>query len=448
MRGESTRRSAGIARRWRSIRPHPGLDGPGPGDGCFASGGGKQRTFSGRRSSATCGARASIGRSLFSFTTSRGGPRGGVLRPRKPPAGWPPGKGTAFRRGSRWMPIRTGADDRVSLGGLPPARVCALHRAVAGGTGSECVPGDRVFEHRGAGCDHQASACSGRCMAGCGGDQGPRAGGAPGAGSRDIAIDLAGHTGGTRLSSLVLRPAPITANYNRVSRDPGTPAWTTLVDSTTDPAGADASRPRSLCDWTPASCVSGHWPSRRWSPMRRAKPPRPLPSVPSTCSTRSPMRLLDAWARVLREAKGSRLLLKTRALAEESLSRALRSAFAARGIDAGRLELVGWARASASTWTCNKVSISRWILFPTTAHPTTCEAMWMGCAGGHPPRLSATPPESGRVSWARWDCRNSSPMACGPAMSRSRPSWRRTRIASHRSARGCGRAMEAFTAAR
>jgi predicted O-linked N-acetylglucosamine transferase (SPINDLY family) len=164
----------------------------------------------------------------------------------------------------------------------------------------------------------------------------------------DILVDLAGHTTGNRWPTLAAKPAPIQIAYL------GYPATTglktvdyRLTDRIMDPPGlAD--------DWfvEPALHVEGA--------MVVYRPPfgpgglvaenvldiGPLPAsangfVTFGCfndATKLNAPLLDCWCRLLRRVPGSRLLLKSRHLAEtQSAVVALRERMAACGIEAARL---------------------------------------------------------------------------------------------------------------
>src|SRR5262249_3228972 len=51
--------------------------------------------------------------------------------------------------------------------------------------------------------------------------------------------------------------------------------------------------------------------------------------------------LMDTWAALLKQTPGSRLMLKWKSLADESTRQYFLGEFAARGIEAGRIELAG-----------------------------------------------------------------------------------------------------------
>ena len=87
--------------------------------------------------------------------------------------------------------------------------------------------------------------------------------------------------------------------------------------------------------------------------------------------------VVETWARILRLLPGSRLILKTHQLSDPATAARFRGAFAALGIDAGRIELRGSSGHRAFMGQFGDIDIAL-DPFPYSGGLTTCEALWMG----------------------------------------------------------------------
>jgi len=87
--------------------------------------------------------------------------------------------------------------------------------------------------------------------------------------------------------------------------------------------------------------------------------------------------VLESWAAILRALPGSRLVLRTHALAEAAVRERVRGRFAALGIDPDRLTLHGGVPHPALLAGYNDIDIAL-DPFPYTGGLTVCEALWMG----------------------------------------------------------------------
>ncbi len=86
---------------------------------------------------------------------------------------------------------------------------------------------------------------------------------------------------------------------------------------------------------------------------------------------------IAAWARVLNRVPGARLVLKTHQFSDPVTSERIRSAFAAHGVDPGRIETRGSSSLRGQLAQHADIDI---VLdpFPYSGGLTTCEALWMG----------------------------------------------------------------------
>lgn len=201
----------------------------------------------------------------------------------------------------------------------------------------------------------------------------------------DIVIECNGPADGSRLSALALRPAPLQMTYC------GYPATTgcgfvdaRIVDARTDPPDAGAAG-----DAQGASTVERL--VRLPGCFLVYAPLDPLPAreggsarggaVTFGCFNQLAKlnhETLDDWAAILGHLPGARLLLKAAGLEHEQPRREVLEGFAARGIDPGRIEVVGWiADPAAHLALYRRVDIAL-DTFPYHGTTTTCEALAMG----------------------------------------------------------------------
>ena len=197
----------------------------------------------------------------------------------------------------------------------------------------------------------------------------------------DILVDLAGHTAGNRLQVFSAKPAPVQINWLGYPHSTGLRAMDyRIVDAISDPP-------------------DGGVPSLTTEKLLRLahgflcyKPP---PVAPKPCdppllrngyvtfgSFNNPSKLsiqaIEAWAQVLREVKGSRLLLKGKAFSDAATRDALVGQFGQRGIAAQRINILGMLDSVTdhlSLYNDMDIALDP---FPYNGATTTCEALWMG----------------------------------------------------------------------
>lgn len=226
----------------------------------------------------------------------------------------------------------------------------------------------------------------------------------------DILVDLAGHTTGNRLPVFARRATPIQVTAL------GYPATTGLTamdyrfcDDETDPAGADAFATEKLIG-LPSGLHCYAPPS--------APDVAPLPALKNGYVTfgsfnkraKISPETIRIWSAVLSAVPRARLLLKNKALAEESARAELAEAFARYRIDGDRLEFAPWAGDdTAHLALYGRVDIAL-DTYPYNGTTTTCEALWMGvptltCIGaGHASRVGLSlMTRAGLADWAFTD---------------------------------------------
>ncbi len=193
----------------------------------------------------------------------------------------------------------------------------------------------------------------------------------------DVLIDLGGHTQGSRLRAMRVRPAPVQATYL------GYPATTgmrsidaRIVDSITDPPGAEAWCVERLARLDPCFLCYGPPEDAPGVAMRPAGGPivfghfgTPTKVGPGVCA---------AWARVLAGVPGSRLAFKAAGGGEDAGARVVRERLVEAGVEASRIDLLPYAptrREHLAMYARVDVGLDT---FPYAGTTTTCEAMLMG----------------------------------------------------------------------
>jgi len=213
----------------------------------------------------------------------------------------------------------------------------------------------------------------------------------------DVLVDLAGHTKGNRLGVFARRAAPVQVTAIGYPATTGLPAMDyRFCDAVTDPApGADDFAAETLVRLDGLHC---------YTPPQKSPDVGPLPALTAGHITfgafnklaKISPRTAALWTDVLKAVPGSRLLIKTKPLAEAETRERIAGIFAAQGIEPARLELRGWAagdRAHLNLY--NRVDIAL-DTYPYNGTTTTCEALWMGVpvltlAGrGHASRVGAS----------------------------------------------------------
>jgi predicted O-linked N-acetylglucosamine transferase (SPINDLY family) len=194
----------------------------------------------------------------------------------------------------------------------------------------------------------------------------------------DLLIDLAGHTAGNRLGVLARRPAPVQATWLGYPDTTGMAAvGYRLVDALTDPPDQPSWCSERLIRMDgPMHCYVG--PE---SPPDVGDLPARHNGVITFGSFNNNRKLshptLDLWARLLGAVPQSRLVLKFRPGGDEQVAGHYRDAFAVRGIDPERVEVLAPLPEQDYLRAYQQIDIA---LDPVGYHgtTTTCEALWMG----------------------------------------------------------------------
>jgi predicted O-linked N-acetylglucosamine transferase (SPINDLY family) len=193
----------------------------------------------------------------------------------------------------------------------------------------------------------------------------------------DILVDLSGHTADNRLTLFARKPAPIQVSWMYFSTTGLASIDYLLCDRYVLPPGDDAwfvERPWRL----PDSYLC-------FTPPGEQVDVTPLPAVSSGMVTFGCFNnlsklndaVVDCWARVLLAVPDSRLFLKSKQLADDTIRAAVRLRFAGCGVAPDRLMLEGPSARAEYLRAYNRVDITL-DPFPFPGGTTTVEALWMG----------------------------------------------------------------------
>jgi predicted O-linked N-acetylglucosamine transferase (SPINDLY family) len=194
----------------------------------------------------------------------------------------------------------------------------------------------------------------------------------------DLLIDLSGHTGRHRLLTFARRPAPVQLTWLGYVGTTGLAAIDYLIaDRFHVPPGSEGCYREKVLRLPDGYLC--------YEPPPYAPPVGPLPALATgqvtlgcfnnTAKITPPVVAL--WAEILRRLPGARLVLKYHWLDDAGLRQRLAGLFAAEGIAAERLELLGSTTHVEQLRHYHRIDLAL-DPFPYVGGLTTCEACWMG----------------------------------------------------------------------
>ena len=193
----------------------------------------------------------------------------------------------------------------------------------------------------------------------------------------DILVDLSGHTGGNRLLVFARKPAPIQVSAWGSATGTGLPAIDYLFS---DPVAIPAAvRPLFAETVVDLPCL-GPFEAPAYIPSVAELPALARGVVTFGCLNRLgkvSQTALELWARILRAAPGSRLLLKDAALDNPAVQARVKDTLAGQGIGPERIELRGGSPRRDHLAAHNDVDIAL-DPFPHNGGMSTWESIWMG----------------------------------------------------------------------
>lgn len=193
----------------------------------------------------------------------------------------------------------------------------------------------------------------------------------------DVLVELSGHTRGGRLTALDRKPAPVIVSAIGYPNTTGHPAvdWR-IVDSITDPEGSEAFATERLLRIDPCFLCYG-------PPDEAPIPEMPPEGTPMTfgsfnLTAKVSPETIRLWRGVLDAVPGSRLLVKSKSIADETTRRSVLARLGAGGIDPERIETLGYAATKAGHFGLYGRMHVALDTTPYNGTTTTCEALWMG----------------------------------------------------------------------
>lgn len=194
----------------------------------------------------------------------------------------------------------------------------------------------------------------------------------------DILIDLDGHSGPNRLPVFARRAAPIQATWAGYVGTTGLDAMDYLITDHRQTVGADLGLMTEQPVYMPGNYVTV-------SPLNEAPDVGPCPSDANSVVTFGCFNnlakvnepVIALWAKVLNAVPNSRLKLVTFDLGDAAVRARIQAMFAAHGVQADRLDLVGRLPRKDLLAAYNDIDIAL-DTFPYSGGLTTLEALWMG----------------------------------------------------------------------
>lgn len=213
----------------------------------------------------------------------------------------------------------------------------------------------------------------------------------------DILVDLAGHTENSRSHMFTLAPAPLQLSYLGYPTISGVPSIDfRITDTVIDPGDMPPlaselplALPRSMFCFRPDQMTPdiGPCPSLRNGYVT-------FGSFNNIAKVND--HTLALWAAAMNAVPGSRLLLKSGAMAQEVNRQSVEKVMASHGVAGDRLTLTAWVvNKGGHLKLYNDIDIAL-DPYPYNGATTTCEALWMGvpvvsrCGATHTSRMGAS----------------------------------------------------------
>lgn len=193
----------------------------------------------------------------------------------------------------------------------------------------------------------------------------------------DVLVDLSAHTAGGRLSALDRKPAPVIVSAIGYPNTTGHPSvdWR-IVDSTTDPATSDAFATERLLRIDP--CFLCYGPSEAAPEPSLPDEDAPITFGSFNLTTKISHDTIRLWRHALEATPGSRLLVKSKSIADDTTRHSVLARLQAGGIDPSRVEMLAYTASLSDHFALyGRVHVAL-DTTPYNGTTTTCEALWMG----------------------------------------------------------------------
>ncbi|MBI5556455.1 MAG: tetratricopeptide repeat protein [Deltaproteobacteria bacterium] len=196
----------------------------------------------------------------------------------------------------------------------------------------------------------------------------------------DILVDLAGHSGGNRLMVFAGRPASIQVSWLGYVNTTGLPVMDyRITDDIVDPVGESEGHYTEIlirlkngffCFSPPENS-----PEVGDSPVRQTGL-FTFGSFNNLCKIND--SVVSLWVEILKRVPRSRLMLKSKAFADENVKRYFGARFFNQGLDENRLILLPGSSFAQYLQSYQDIDVCL-DPFPHNGHTVSCDALWMGC---------------------------------------------------------------------
>ena len=195
----------------------------------------------------------------------------------------------------------------------------------------------------------------------------------------DVLVELTGHTANNRLGAMALRPAPVQVTWIGYPNSTGLAEIDyRITDAVCDPIDTTQTFTETLVR-LPGCFLS-------YTPSAEAPAVAPAPCLAAGYVTFGCFNTLakvtpdvrSRWARIMREVPNSRLLLKAKPFACQTIQQRFLAAMTAEGVESWRVDLfplTGGTGQHLSVYGTVDIALDT---FPYAGTTTTCESLWMG----------------------------------------------------------------------
>eukprot|EP00435_Cladocopium_sp_Y103_P051465 s2317_g16.t1 len=196
----------------------------------------------------------------------------------------------------------------------------------------------------------------------------------------DILVDLTGHTGNNRLGVFARKPAPVCITWIGYPHTTGlTRMDYRISDEFADPKDAPGLTTEKIL-YLP-ECFLCYTPPETAPPVVLKPAQESYGCITFGCFNnlaKVSSLTIRMWSKLLHEVPGSRLFVKSKALACPKVQDKMRAAFAVHGIQASRLDLTGLQPQTGSHLHMYSFIDVALDTAPYAGTTTTCEALYMG----------------------------------------------------------------------
>ena len=195
----------------------------------------------------------------------------------------------------------------------------------------------------------------------------------------DIAVDLAGHSGKSRLKVLAQRVAPVQATYLGYPATTGLPEVDyRLVDDQTDPAAYDQYATETLIRVPDCFLCYANEEIPIVELDEKNNNTQRVTFGSFNNASKINEQVVKVWSKLLSQTENSVLLMKHKVFDDPEVQNRYRELFKKQGIDETQLELVGKIKdVQEHLQFYSKIEVAL-DTFPYNGTTTTCDALWMG----------------------------------------------------------------------